>query len=808
LKLTAGVCGCGTADADSDGDGTADCHDSCPNDPLKLTAGVCGCGIADVDSDGDGTADCHDSCPSDPKKFSAGLCGCGIADTDSDGDGTADCEDSCPTDPLKLTAGVCGCGVADTDSDGDGSPDCHDGCPSDPLKLEAGACGCGTADVDSDGDGTPDCHDSCPDDPSKLVAGVCGCGISDVDSDGDHTADCQDHCPNDPLKLTAGACGCGLPDTDSDKDGIADCLDLCPTDSRKSSPGACGCGNADTDSDHDGVADCRDTCPLDAHKSSPGVCGCGVTDNDSDGDGRLDCQDACPYDSRKTAPGTCGCGTADEDRNGDGVTDCICSGVCDSKNPFRDDDGDGVSNCDEIADGTAVCDAGSFLPEILPTACVGANGFFAQTNIISVVNHLSRALSVSIEYRDSNGAVRGTTHLSLQPFLKQDISVNDLGLQPDTQGTVCVSTDAPTRGGWHGGLAIYKPRFNADGSAGAAFDYALYYPFENPSRGKTSIPLNTNSIGAAPASFVANWIRLSDSIAGDGQGLHGTLRYYSAGGVISSQRVDLADGGAQDYDGHSPLGQAGKGLAEFIPDSSTQLYNVQTTRYYYDGGFTPYQNFQTAFAIPKRPTTGVGISGRISNLPNEVSVVEMVNGSDAAASVALRSFAPNGTQMANENIALAGHDAFHRVVSAAMCPPNAVGSASVDGPREAIGAITVIYHFNSAGALDYAYAPPFIESPGSLQFTDFNTFIGHSDALEISNTSAQTISASVRVVDYANNGFTFSVNLAAHATSTTNLPPPLDSYGTIIVDSGSAKGLVVRNDISRPGQYVIPISSR
>jgi uncharacterized delta-60 repeat protein len=283
----------GDCSADIDGDGTADCADSCPNDPLKIAAGACGCGNPDTDTDVDGTPDCIDGCPLDPLKVAAGACGCGVADTDTDNDGTANCIDGCPADPLKTAAGICGCGVADTDTDNDGVANCIDDCPIDPLKTAAGICGCGVADTDADNDGVANCIDGCPSDPLKIAAGICGCGVADTDTDNDGAANCIDGCPNDPAKTSVGVCGCGILDEDVDLDGTMDCIDACPHDPLKIDPGACGCGLVDYDTDGDGVADCNDLCPNDAGKVDPGICGCGIADTDSDGDGVADCVDNC-----------------------------------------------------------------------------------------------------------------------------------------------------------------------------------------------------------------------------------------------------------------------------------------------------------------------------------------------------------------------------------------------------------------------------------------------------------------------------------------------------------------------------------
>lgn len=807
LKSAPGICGCGAADTDSDHDGVADCNDLCAADPAKAEPGICGCGTADTDADHDGTADCNDHCPADGNKTEAGVCGCGVSDADSDHDGTADCQDSCPADGTKTSPGVCGCGAADVDADQDGVFDCNDRCPADGAKSAPGICGCGVADSDLDHDGTADCLDLCPADGAKSAPGVCGCGTPDTDADHDGTPDCHDLCPSDGGKVSAGVCGCGVSDADTDHDGVPNCNDTCSADPGKTAPGVCGCGVSDIDADHDGTPDCNDRCPVNPGKIAPGVCGCGVADTDSDHDGTLDCQDSCPVDSGKTAPGTCGCGVADADNNHDGVLDCICSGTCDPNNRGRDEDGDGVSNCDEIDNHTLVCDKGSFVPRLEPAACTGANGFFDQTNIASIVNHLGVPIWVQVEYRDSAAIVRGQVGFSLGGFLKTDVNINQLGLAANTYGTVCVTTTAPSAGSWSGGITIYKPRYNAQGQVTATYDYALFYPFSNPHKTTATVPLNTNTLGVPAGTLAANWIRLIDGVAGDGVGLSGVINYYNQSGILVMQQpVSLGDGGAFDYAAHEAVGTNAVGMAQFVPSSSSRYY-IQATRYFYEGGFTAKQNFYTAFSIPDRPPTGATITARISRQPQETSVIETVNSSTAAATAQYNTFNSSGGQTLHESVTIAAKAAYHRVVDASMLPANSEGSASISGPVESFGAITVIYRMNSSNQLLTAFAPPFAESAGKFQIADFNTFIGNVDTLQVFNSTTTPISADVRVIDYAGNQFTLHLNLGSHASSRSVLPPPLDSYGTIVVDA-SDLGLIVRNDIERPGQYVIPISGR
>jgi len=558
------------------------------------------------------------------------------------------------------------------------------------------------------------------------------------------------------------------------------------------------------------VNDPNDLCPNDPAKSAPGICGCGVADLDSDGDGTYNCQDGCVSDPGKTAAGVCGCGVADSDTNANGIFDCReCKGTCSQSAPLFDEDGDGVPNCEEISEQTDACDSGSFVPELQPLACAGANGFLSQINIATVLNQLATPLFVIVEYRDAAGVKQGEVSFELASRLKRDIIVNDLGLKPDTYGTLCVYTNATVQGAWSGGLSIYKPRIEngvpAQWGESQSLDFALYYPFANPQTGASSFSLNTNSIGTDGRGTVANWVRVLDAVNGDGRGVDGTLNYYDiAGKLAASEPVHLGDGSRFDYPAHQRLGNNQVGLVQFVPDSLSLEYYMEVTRYFYEGSGATSPNFYTAFALPRRPLTGAKVTGRAAVKPGELHVVEIVNGSDDESAVNVASFDVSGNQVGAINTTLNAKGSFHHVV-VANNTSSTFASAEVSGDKESLGTISVVYSFDSAGRLQYAYAPQFAESAGSVQFSEFNSFLGHTNSLEVFNSTNANISGTVAVTTFDSNVTdSFNFDIPARGTLERLLNVPKDSYGTVVVDSGSNIGLIVRNNVTRPGQYVLP----
>jgi|GEM_PF-4193730 len=506
---------------------------------------------------------------------------------------------------------------------------------------------------------------------------------------------------------------------------------------------------------------------------------------------------------------------AEEPNSARGGLPLGCQGVCNPQDFLFDEDNDGVSNCVERGQQTDSCDAGSFIPRLQPAACVGANGFLGQVNIATILNQLSGPLTATAEYRDFAGVKLGGVAFTLSAKTKRDLIINDLGLKPDTYGTLCVFTDAQETGAWSGGITLYKPRIDDTPYQGLtrpqAFDFALYYPFENAKSDKSSAPLNVNSIGTGGVGIVANWLRLIDALPNNGRGLSGVLRYYNAAGaVVNTDFVNIPDGGRFDYPAHDRLGKGQVGLAQFTPDDLRAEYYFESTRYFYEGTGTQSRNFHTAFAIPNRPLTGASVTGKAASFSNErsLSVLEIINGSAAPVSATLRRFDSTGNQVENSTIPIPAKGTLHRVVASAQAGASDNASAEISGPVESLAPTTVIYAFGAEGQLLYGYAPTFSESAGTEQFTEFNSFIGHQNSLEIYNSTDASISGVVRVLSYDNkNLFSAPFQLLSRASGRTTLALPHDTYGTIVVDA-AATGLIIRNDVVSPAQYVIPLSGR
>ncbi len=532
--------------------------------------------------------------------------------------------------------------------------------------------------------------------------------------------------------------------------------------------------------------------------------------------------DQCPNSPHKTEPGICGCLIPDEDKNNNGIIDCLetCSGLCDLDNPEFDEDGDGIPNCVEIEDGTNPCDPGSFTPKLKPSACAGANGFLSQVNIATITNHQSQPLRVTAIYRDLTGAIKDTRIVTVAPNVKLDLIVNEMGLEEDSYGSLCIFTNAVTDGAWSGGITLYKLRYDESSisqfSEFGQFDFSLYYPFVNPKTGISSVSLNTNSLGTSGTGTVANWIRITDGNPEDNQALRGRLSFYNqVGAFVSSMLVDIPNGGRFDYAGHAILGENAVGLAIFTPAILGSSYFIETTRYLYEGTGAQSNNFYTAFTIPDRPATIEPISGFVELPPNQITITETVNVNPAPGKFSFNYLNSSGVSLlSTPELILPPRGSHHSIIYNSLLDASVLSSdnlaisqvSSIDSP---VSSISVNYVFNTHGELLYAFAPPLLQSAGKSQITEFNSFLGQKNRLFLFNSSDTEITALISIFGHTGNSINqFQRKLAPRTSLSEDLQLPKESYGIILVDSGNNFGLVVRNEVHKDGQFSIPFIGR
>lgn len=457
-----------------------------------------------------------------------------------------------------------------------------------------------------------------------------------------------------------------------------------------------------------------------------------------------------------------------------------------------------------------------------PRACVGANGFLGQINIASVVNLLDIKLPIVVEYYDLTGKKVSAVTSSVKPKAKSDFIINDMGLAANTYGTVCVTADAPPHS-WTGGIALYKPDTRvSSGVFGDAFDFALYYPFENPKYGRTTVPLNTYHVGMDTKDTVANWIAISDAKV-DGLPVRGKLIYYAATGEeVGRDVVYVPDGGRRDFAGHQGV-TGGKnidavGMAEFVPSEETSLeylpYYLNVTRYFYDCGGFACDNFLSAFVIPNRPGTSGVIGGSVTAQDGVFSVVELNNTSASSNSVvALQVRSDDGGSVGSQSIKIPTRATRHVIMNksgdSGFIEPNETGTALTQSVSGSASAITFVYELGKDGKLVQAYAAPLVGAARRSQVSQFNSYIKHANILEINNLGSYGATVFIKFVDvYGAIVYENSVNVGSYASvRLDNLSIPSDTFGAILLES-DVDTIVMRNSVGRVGEYTLAFTGQ
>jgi hypothetical protein len=436
-----------------------------------------------------------------------------------------------------------------------------------------------------------------------------------------------------------------------------------------------------------------------------------------------------------------------------------------------------------------------------PEVCAQANGFLGQLNILTVVNTSDKPLNAEVYYRNMQGVKAANVFVSLDPQDKRDVFVNELGLQGDTVGSVCVKTDAEEPGRWSGSVTLYKGFEDT-------IEFALRYPLENAKQGFQVLPLNTFTLGG---SGTANWVRLFDA-AHDGQPLEGSLFFYNtAGELVQLVDVHIPDGGRIDYPAHEYLGQDATGLALFAPgfdeNGDSQKFYYTAARYTYDcvNPVLPFgcADFRTAFVTPSR----VPVRGKLFNTlsrQNSTTVAEVFNVMDKTIEVTVTGFDVAGKPVLTKSSVLPPFSNFNFIANEAV-EDNRLAYVLIDSGEFYVTAVTSSY-VPTTGDVNYGFSFPATRVPGATQHLEFNSFLNQVNDLELVNTSGKAQDVSIVATDYLGAQVeSRAVTLAAGRMVRLRLSLPTNSYGTIVVDG---EGILARSFVTNPGQYVLPFIGR
>lgn len=437
-----------------------------------------------------------------------------------------------------------------------------------------------------------------------------------------------------------------------------------------------------------------------------------------------------------------------------------------------------------------------------PKACSEANAFLNQVNVATIVNLSMADMEFEFSYTDFFGNEKANFPVLVKSNSKFDVIVNDHGLEFDTYGTVCIESPVKSDGLWTGGVTQYKPIKDW-----STFEFAVYYPFENPKKGIQIAPVNAFNLDA---SGVANWVRITDAYT-DGCALTGKLYIYQSNSrtlLKHTYDVTIPDGGRFDYDAHSYVEKDHTGLAVFVPDlqnnKSPQFY-FTSARYFYDCDaslHSPFacNDFLTAFATPSRePMKGVSYTG-VSTVDGYNTVIELNNPVGNWSSVDIKIFDQKGKVVSDEKIVIAPFATSHFTVNTVL--PNQVGFARVSS-ASFVSASAVSYLFNADGGLSYGFATPFnkVVTTGT-QLLEFNSFLTQDNFVEVYNTSTQARNVKMDITDYKGDNLgELNFTLDAEKAARVKLPVDADTYGIVAVHGDD---IVVRNYVTKAGEYVVP----
>jgi hypothetical protein len=718
--------------------------------------------VGAADTDKDGVADSVDNCPTvantDQANFDGDAQG-NACDTDDDNDTILDASDCAPVDQTKWRMGP-----FFNDSDRDGirtstateqacygtsapigftlSTNGPDNCPTvsnaNQTNTDRDALG-DACDTDDDNDTVLDASDCAPVDANKWRSTNF---YSDGDRDGiRNTLAASKICygTTAPAGYTTAANG---PDncpavanptqTDTDKDGAGDACDtvINPDSDGDTVPDNIDCavsdrtkwrnGNFYADSDRDNIRNTNqvtvicygsaapvgyssnvgplDNCPLVSNPSQ--------TDTDKDGAG-----DAC--DS----------GVSDPDN--DGLSDQQEAQI--GTNPRRfDTDGDGVGDGQEITDGTDPLDRGSVLPVLQTTICAEWNGFLDNVwNVYEHVNLSTTALRVSSALYDITGKKVSEKIFTIEPGAQYDLLVHDMnGRIANSYGKVCSSHNGRA-GDLDGRMVYYKA-----GRDGVTMDFAFAMPLSGGRTGEQYVPFNTFQPSFAAedsANWIANWIQLTNL---SDKPVSGRLTFYNMdGSVLGASNITLAAGARADRPGHV-FGPMLVGYVAWIPNDLTIPVAMRNVRYLYDNA-RGANSFDTAFQVEALAGSGHDLVTPLDRTTGS-AILEVSNVSSSSSSTKIRIFDAEGMLKKELLINLPAHSSRH-IITDEFIPVGSRGVAVVKGAAESTIAVAMTYGRKANGGTAYLYGTAAVEAAGVELRGTYNTFLGQTSRLVITN---------------------------------------------------------------------------
>ena len=404
-----------------------------------------------------------------------------------------------------------------------------------------------------------------------------------------------------------------------------------------------------------------------------------------------------------------------------------------------DSDGDGVSDDQELLDGTNPNDPGSF-KEILPTSwCSEWNGFVGLFNVNEYTNKSVASHSIATTFYNIEGIAVGDGIFSVGATSQLDILIHDLvGWSPDSYGQVCtVVANTAQAGDIDGRAVVYKLRQQG------GFEFAYATPFSAGITGRQFVTFNTFQPSARPADMqnrIANWLQLINL---GNTTASGVLNYFGQGGsLILSEAVTLEGRGRRDISAHR-FGRDIVGLVEWVPNDNKARFSLRNVRYYYDNPDVA-DTFDSALQIGARRGSGE-LLGVALDAREQLAVLEIANTTAQEISVAIEFYSAAGESLQRVDVELSPHSSRHIIANAIL--NNGLGAAILRGNKvQSVVAYALHYKRSTDLGIRSIYGVTAQQAIGTTYQGSYNTYLGQQCQLFMTNTSADMVNATIRIL--------------------------------------------------------------